>query len=293
MTFAEFTQTKSWKNIMAKVYGFGASIVLLGALFKIQHWKGAGPMLIVGLLTEAFIFAISAFEPIHEEVDWSLVYPQLAGLEPEDVPTKVTATGPTTQVSIFDQKLLESAENAPELFQKLTAGLQSLSNTASNLADISDATLATNKYSDSMNSAANAVNQFTSDYKQATENVSYAVGSLSDTYSKVGQKVEASVEQVESAYQKLIDSMTVEVDFSAVTAGNESYNEKIAVLNKNLSALNAIFELQLEGGLDKMMDDLKGAVEESSKYRSEIAQLADRASALNAVYGNMLSAIKA
>ena len=69
---------------MAKLYGFGAAVVIVGALFKIQHWPGAGLMLIVGLGTEAVIFMFSAFEPIHEEYDWSLVYPELAGMNDED-----------------------------------------------------------------------------------------------------------------------------------------------------------------------------------------------------------------
>ena len=70
--------SKNWKKFMAKLYGWGAAIVIVGALFKIQHWPGAGTMLIVGLGVEAFIFFMSAFEPIHEEPNWELVYPELA-----------------------------------------------------------------------------------------------------------------------------------------------------------------------------------------------------------------------
>ena len=75
---------------MAKLYGWGAAVVILGALFKIQHWPGAGIMLTIGLLTEAFIFFFSAFEKPHEEPDWSLVYPELAGMhgEEKDEPAK-------------------------------------------------------------------------------------------------------------------------------------------------------------------------------------------------------------
>ena len=75
---------KKWKSFMAKLYGFGAAIVIVGAMFKIMHWPGAGPMLVVGLSTEAVIFFFSAFEPPHEEVDWSLVYPELAGMHGEE-----------------------------------------------------------------------------------------------------------------------------------------------------------------------------------------------------------------
>ena len=84
MSIAELTQSKGYKNFMKYVYGWGASIVLVGALFKIQHYPGASIMLIIGLLTEALIFFFSAFEPLAEELDWTLVFPQLAGLEDDD-----------------------------------------------------------------------------------------------------------------------------------------------------------------------------------------------------------------
>ena len=79
----KFVHTKTFKNLMAKLYGWGASVVILGALFKINHYPGAEIMLIVGLGVEALIFFMSGFEPPHDEPDWSLVYPQLAGLEDE------------------------------------------------------------------------------------------------------------------------------------------------------------------------------------------------------------------
>ena len=76
-----FLESKGFKSFMAKAYGLGAAVVIVGALFKILHWKGADVMLMVGLLTEAAIFFVSAFEPPHQEPDWTLVYPELAGLE--------------------------------------------------------------------------------------------------------------------------------------------------------------------------------------------------------------------
>src|SRR5512133_3981159 len=86
MSLAELVQSSGWKNFIAKLYGLGASVVIIGALFKIQHWRFAGTMLTIGLLVEAVIFFFSAFEPLHEEVDWSLVYPELAGIPDEDTP---------------------------------------------------------------------------------------------------------------------------------------------------------------------------------------------------------------
>jgi len=80
MGLFSFTKTRFYRNFMAKVYGIGAAVVLIGALFKINHYAYADIMLIVGLGTEALIFFFSAWEPPHVEPDWSLVHPELAGM---------------------------------------------------------------------------------------------------------------------------------------------------------------------------------------------------------------------
>lgn len=74
----KIVESKGYKNFMSKLYGIGASVVIVGALFKITHINGADIMLFFGLITEAVIFFFSAFEKPHVEPDWSLVYPQLA-----------------------------------------------------------------------------------------------------------------------------------------------------------------------------------------------------------------------
>ena len=83
-SLADIVESSGWRKFMAKLYGWGASVVIIGALFKIQHWKFAGLFLTIGLLTEAIIFFFSAFEPLHEELDWTLVYPELAGMSEQD-----------------------------------------------------------------------------------------------------------------------------------------------------------------------------------------------------------------
>ncbi len=301
MTFAELTQTKGWKNFMAKLYGLGAAIVIVGALFKIMHWPGAGPMLVVGLITEAIIFIFSAFEPLHEELDWTLAYPELVGID--DDGHGHGGHGGTkkpvgTSVSLIDEKILEGADNAPELFAKLRKGLENLGNTASNMADISNVTAATNGYAESLNTASQSVNDLNGTYKesadtfkQSTEGLNYAVDGLSDSYNKSAEKVAASTSDLANSYNALSDSMKIDIDFSAVTDGNKSYGDSIVALNKNLSALNALFELQLQGGVDEMLNDISEGVQESHKYREEVTKLRERLQALNGVYGKMLSAM--
>lgn len=121
---------KKWKNFMAKLYGWGASIVIMGALFKIQHWPGAGIMLTIGLTTEAIIFFFSAFEKPHEEPDWSLVYPELAGMHGEEKEEEKKKSGTVTEEL---DKMLEEAKIGPELLQSLGDGLRNLSSSANKL----------------------------------------------------------------------------------------------------------------------------------------------------------------
>ena len=129
---------KKWKSFMAKLYGFGAAIVIVGAMFKIMHWPGAGPMLVVGLSTEAVIFFFSAFEPPHEDVDWSLVYPELAGMHGEEGEQQKIEEDKGSLTEQLDT-MLEDAKIGPELMASLGDGLRSLSDQAGKLNNITDA----------------------------------------------------------------------------------------------------------------------------------------------------------
>ena len=295
MNLTEIVQSSGWKNFMAKLYGLGASIVIVGALFKIMHWPFAGTLLSVGLLTEACIFFFSAFEPLHEEVDWTLVYPELAGIVDEDeiAQYKGTTRGGSSALEKFDS-LIESAEITPDLFRKLGQGLNNLSETTSKLSNISDASVATNEYVDNIRTAASTINEHTETYVQSSVDLKESVGKLSESYDKTTNLIEESGRN----YQQLSDS------FSHIQDGSKSYSEQLETLNKNLSALNAVYELQLQGtnehlkatedlysGLDQMMEDLKSSAEDSKRYREEVAKLSDNLSALNTIYGNMLSAM--
>ncbi|MCK4464469.1 MAG: gliding motility protein GldL, partial [Bacteroidales bacterium] len=169
MNLTEIVQSSGWKNFMAKLYGIGASIVITGALFKIMHWPLAGTLLSVGLITEACIFFFSAFEPLHEEIDWTLVYPELAGIGDEDEIEQYRGTtrGGSSALEKFDS-LMESAEITPDLFRKLGQGLNNLSETTAKLSDISDASVATNEYVDNMRAAASTINEHTETYVQSS-----------------------------------------------------------------------------------------------------------------------------
>lgn len=314
---------KTWKNFMAKLYGFGASIVIIGALFKIQHWPGAGIMLTIGLGTEAIIFAFSAFEPIHEEYDWTLVYPELAGMHGDDETKELEQGSVTEQLD----NLLEEAKIGPELISSLGSGLQKLSESANKLSNISDASVATNQFTERMNSASKNMESLADTYAKATESVSQSVAknveAISSAYSKANQSVTESVNELASSYTKANDKVSdsaAELSNSyskaaqsldaLATSNSESHSEaqtyvdQLQKVSKNLAALNAAYELQLQGssehlkatnklyeGIEELMENLHSSADDTKKYRSEMATLSGNLEALNTVYGNMLSAM--
>lgn len=303
MSFSEFFVSKGWKKFMGFIYGWGAAIVMVGALFKIEHLPGATIMLTVGLLTEALIFFLSAFEPPHVEYDWGLVYPELDGIEENlnVLDKKAAISSKKSALEKFDA-MIENAEITPELFEKLGHGLQNLTNTAEKLQDVSDATVATNNYVANFEKASEKVSSFADAYGSSAERLNVEADKLARTYEKSASVVGDSGEQLASTYNKLIENMNKELEMS--TGGGKTYNEQLSIMNKNLTALNAVYELQLQGtnqqieatkamytGLDEILDNMKQSAEDTRKYREEISKLSHNLAAMNTIYGNMLSAM--
>lgn len=288
MSISELVESEGYKKFMAKIYGFGASIVLIGALFKIQHWPFASLMLIVGLTTEAFIFFFSAFEPPHEDIDWTLVYPELAGLDEieEGLGVGSSVSSGKTAIERFDE-LLQDAEVGPGLFEKLGKGLNSLSTNVNNLTDLTDATVATEAYAKSIKGAASSVDNLSGSFSKSAD----AINTTAEVVASSGQSYKSLLEGLNSNFSSIGDNSKVQA-------------EQQELLTKNLSALNAVYELQLKSssdslentekvtsGINSIMDDLKSTADDVAKYKQEVSKLSNNLQALNTVYGNMLAAM--
>jgi gliding motility-associated protein GldL len=301
---------------MSKLYGFGASVVIIGAMFKIMHWPGAGLMITMGLSTEAIIFFFSAFEPLHEEVDWTLVYPELAGItdddEMENYKDSITSSRGNVVLEKFEN-LFEQSTLSPEILEKLGEGFAKLNSTANNLSDISEATVATQNYVSNFKNAAQKLDVMTNSYTENTEVLKDSIVSLSGTYQKaasaiektgaeISQQIEKSGSTMADSYQKLTNSISQYSN--SVGQSGTIYSSQIEKMNKSLTELNTLYELQLKGtseyvknneklysGLDGILKSLNDSVSETKRYHDEIAKLGDNLTALNNVYGNMLSAM--
>lgn len=300
MNLTELTSSAGWKNFMAKMYGIGASVVILGALFKIQHIQGGGVMISIGLATEAVIFFFSAFEPLHEELDWTLVYPELAGMtDPDELDEyrDEALAGRGVTLERFDD-MFTQADIKPETIQNLGTGLNNLSATAANLADISQASVATRQYADNVQKAAEGVGGLTENYSESTSKLASAANTLSESYQRAAEKITSSGSEVAASYSEAAARA------KNITSGNETFGSQLEAMNKNLQALNEAYVAQLKGtndhmrgadqvyrGIEDMMKNLKASVEETEKYKEQMSILSKNIADLNTVYGNMLSAM--
>lgn len=170
-------QSKATKKLFAMAYGLGASIVIIGALFKILHWEfgplTGGLLLAVGLITEALIFAISAFEPIDDELDWSLVYPELGGGTATERKSQVSEDKETeASLSAKLDNLLAEAGVDAQLMESLGTSIKNFEGAARGIAPTVDAMESTRKYSDEMVQAASQMESLNSLYKVQLESAS-------------------------------------------------------------------------------------------------------------------------
>ena len=288
----KFSQNRIWKVFMSRLYGWGASLVIIGALFKIMHWPFADYALIIGMGVEAVVFFFSAFEHVPDEPDWKLVYPELAGGEPFARPEgQHVISGPQNiTLSANLDKLMEEADIGPELINKLGRGLRNLSDNASRLADLSNATIATNQYIQNMETASKSVLELSQSYKNKAEYLKQDL-SLSEEYNSTLKNAVSSLNDMSDAYRQ-----------SSSKAKESIYASED--LTKNLSALNTAYELQMKAAssqtdtaikfdetIGSVVDNLNATAETAKKYREEMDRLNNNIKALNSVYGNMLSAM--
>ncbi|MDC8001844.1 gliding motility protein GldL [Aequorivita todarodis] len=196
-------QSRSSKKLFNMAYGLGASIVILGALFKILHWElgplNGGLLLAIGLITEAIIFAISAFEPVDDDLDWSLVYPELAGGTAQDRKKKE----PEDAQGLLSKKLDEMLKEAridSELMNSLSTSIRSFEGAAKGMAPTAEAMNSTKKYSEEMALAAAQMDSLNSLYKVQIESTS--------RQAEANQAVAENAEQLKQQMQHLATNLS-------------------------------------------------------------------------------------
>ena len=202
------------KKGMNFAYGMGAAVVIVGALFKIQHWTGASELLVVGLLTEAFIFALSAFDKPEEDLDWSLVYPELAGGEAKTKSKKKEEV--TDADGLLSQKLdamLKEAKIDGELMASLGNSIKNFESAAKGIAPTVDSLASTKKYSEELSKAAAQMESLNSLYKLQLESASVNAEANKDIAENAAmlkqqmQSITANIASLNAVYGGMLSAM--------------------------------------------------------------------------------------
>ncbi|MES2827183.1 MAG: gliding motility protein GldL [Bacteroidota bacterium] len=249
---------------------WGASIVILGALFKILHIGGSfGNYAIgAGLGVEAFLFFLTGLRQPEQELPWERVYPELDPAYTGDLPK--ASVRPVAVESGFSStaaldKMLTDAKIGPELIESLGTGLRTFGDKVASIANVADASVATSEFAGKVKGASASFDNLSNAFAKATAQLS-----------EMGES----------------------------NTGAIAYHDQVNALAKNLSALNAVYELELQDSsahlksmnkfyqnLSLTMNNFNESMEDSKQFKEEVGKLAKNLSSLNAIYGNMLSAM--
>lgn len=266
MAFYESRWFAILKNFLI---GVGAAFIIIGALFKIMHWPGANEILILAMSGEAAIFLLQALIPPHKDYHWENLFPGLDQHNAKVEPLKINGVGgggaKAPNVTEQLNKELSKAGVNQDLIKRLGSHLGTLGQNLSSLTQVTSVAGATGEYTKQAQAAAKALGKV----KVAYENASTVAG-----------------------------------DLAIASENTKKYQQQVQAVSKNLAALNAVYELELQdtnnhlkainkfyGNLTNAIDNLNGSVEDTKKYRQQMANLANNLSSLNTIYGNMLSAM--
>lgn len=317
---AKIFQTKAYKVITGYVYGWGATAVIIGALFKIMHFPGAGLVLTVGMCVEAFIFFLSAFEPAMEHYDWARVFPELGAsgekLGVNQKAARKTATpaaaapaaGTVTSVGVG----LDEAD-----VNKLRQGIDKIVATADNFAE---ASVSVPEFAKKITTAAVSFEKLGEKTEKMGDLLEVSLNSFSEGCGEIHQILQDSARNITSQIKNNCEKLAATMGQSADGFGNlskimeeqmlqvksqaENYTQQVSAVNKNISALNALYELQvnetkdclesfrgMQSDMGEMLENVSLSLDSTKLFKQESQQLANNVASLNSVYGNMLSVV--
>lgn len=296
--FFHWYESYQGKNVVNIVYSAGASVVIIGALFKILHWPGASQVLMVGMFTEAFLFLIGTLEHPHPEFHWENVFPQLLeyGTKPELLEEKSKQARPTllgAGVAGGDEAAVKgmniaaspagpavSSAKVPSLkdedMKALKDGIADLAKTATQFSELSKVAQTGVKLNERLVAAEAATIEYTSKLSAvglATDNLTQATGGLSGTYAQISE------------------------DMKGVAEETRAYKQGVEQVGQKVASLNSVYELQLQAvnaqveAQKSATAAAKEAAESQVAFAAGAKQLQKQVADLNAIYGNMLNAL--
>lgn len=259
---------KFYGDYMPKIYGLGAAVVIVGAMFKLEGWAGATPMLITGLSVEALIFAFSAFEPKSTDYTKKLYEANAAGVSPSQENSK-------DEVSLG--KILKEAAVSKESLKQFGEGMTALAANAKNMSDMSNAVSATNAYADSAKKASESLGKI----NQSTTATATAMAQMADAAKGAGE-IQAQLKNSAGSYQAQLQNASVQLD-----ALNKVYKEELNDSQAHVKAIKTFY-----ANIDTALAGVSAATKEAEEFKAQMGKLNTNVNSLNKVYGAMLSAMK-
>lgn len=252
---------RKFKIGINSVISWGASVVIVGLMFKILHWPGGEWMIAVGLITEAILFFILGFQADNPEPDWTRVYPELdeefSGELPKSSVRAAAAPVAVGNTAALD-KMLQDAKISPELIGNLGDGLRSFGDKVAAIGNVSDASLATNQFTQKLQSAAAGFDKLNASFEQASADLANIGGASADakTYQEQVGKLAGNLQQLNAVYELELQESQTKLktitqhynsiadtlkNFQDSAANTQEFKEQVNHLNKNLASLNAIY----------------------------------------------------
>lgn len=272
--------SKKGRRVLNFLYSWGASVVILGALFKLLHFPFGNEMLFVGMITEFLVFFVSGFEQPEDQYHWEQVFPELDSRNPMD----------REEMEARRKYLLEKAQQARAQYSHYAAETVLASSLNNN------GTHGHSSISQTESSVLQNIND-SSFPKDQVERLSLAIDQLSEAatqLSRLGQLSTLMTQQWEDMAQ----------DSSSINQQTQSYKEQMENLQRNISGLNTIYEIQLKSvsgqidtidhinsGLNRIRNMYDSTVVDSSTFQKENERLAIQLSELNRVYARILEAL--
>ncbi len=266
-----FFESKFFKYLKNFIIGIAAAVIMIGAYMKITHQDGADAWLMYGLFTEAFIFALQGILPPKKDYYWEKLYPNLdtynrkKKVAAADV-VSIGASGGGSSATAELDKMLENSNINQNMIDKLGDSLRGLGTSVDGLSNVTSTLEATDEYTVKAREAAKALSDVQAAYSQAAE---------------------------------VANSLTISTD------DTKGYHEQVQTVTKNLAALNAVYELELQdtnnhlkamnkfyGNLSTAITNLDDSLEDTKKYKDQMSSLTKNLTNLNSVYGNMLAAMQ-
>ncbi|MDR3350207.1 MAG: gliding motility protein GldL [Prevotellaceae bacterium] len=312
MAFFQFVEKKGWKTFTARMYGWGASMVIIGALFKLQHWPFAGYMLTIGMGIECIIFFFSAFDPIPLEYHWDTVFPELgdghgaatnkaaAGMQKRqglDIDSD-SAENLKRNVERFNQSLssLGALATVAETSNRFVGGLQQAAGNMTVLNQTAQTFAAAyNETAQTIMAGGQQANVNLSTLNQTTQAFANAYNETAKTIAAGGQQASANLTALSQTTQAFAAAYNETA--KTITAGGQQANVNLVALNKNLQAVNTSYELYMQehkGYVEhsqKLLTVMDNSAKQSEQFDRQMIELNKLIAELNTAYVSVVNTV--